>query len=78
MGNKSNRRSRSLGTPFPDRETSGTRVDSPETGEKTLTGSNLIVREIFGEPNLRNQLREPSQIRDELQVWTQIIERKKY
>ena len=76
MGNKRNRRSRRLATPSPDREVSETRVDSPETGLLTLTSSNLNVQENLGEPNLENQLREPSQISDEIQVWTQIVERK--
>ena len=56
---------------------SETRVDSSETGNITLTNSNLNVQENLSEPNLENQLREPSQISDEIQVWTQIVERKK-
>ena len=55
---------------------SETRVDSSETGNITLTNSNLNVQENLSEPNLENQLREPSQISDEIQVWTQIVERK--
>ena len=55
---------------------SETRVDSSETGNITLTNSNLDVQENLSEPNLENQLREPSQISDEIQVWTQIVERK--
>ena len=42
----------------------------------TLTNSNLNVQETSGEPNLENQLRKPSQVSDEIQVWTQIVERK--
>ena len=76
MGNKRSRRSRRLATPSPERETSETRVDSPETGNITLTNSNLNVQESLGELNSENQLREPSQISDEIQVWTQIVERK--
>ena len=41
-----------------------------------MNNSNLNVQESLGEPNLENQLKEPSQISDEIQVWTQIIERK--
>ena len=44
------------------------RVGSPETGNMTLTNSNLKVQESLVEPNLENQLREPSQISDEIQV----------
>ena len=76
MGNKRSRRSRRLATPSPEREVSETRVDSSETGNLTLTNSNLNVQENLSEPNLENQLREPSQISDEIQVWTQIVERK--
>ena len=76
MGNKRSRRSRRLATPSPEREVSETRVDSSETGNITLTNSNLNVQENLSEPNLENQLREPSQISDEIQVWTQIVERK--
>ena len=76
MGNKRNRRSRRLATPSPEREVNETRGDSPETGNITLTNSNLNAQESLGELNLENQLREPSQISDEMQVWTQIVERK--
>ena len=65
-----------LATPSPEREVSETRVDFSETGNITLTNSNLTVQENLSEPNLENQLREPSQISDEIQVWTQIVERK--
>ena len=47
-----------------------TRVDSPKTGNITSTNSNLNVQESIGEMNLENRLREPSQISDEIQVWT--------
>ena len=76
MGKKRSRRSSRLATPSPEREVSETRFDSPETGDITLTNSNLIVRESLRVPNLENQLRKPSQISDEIQVWTQIVERK--
>ena len=76
MGNKRSRRSRRLATPSPERETSETRVDSPGTGNITLTNSNLNVQESLGGLNSEHPLREPSQISDEIQVWTQIVERK--
>ena len=70
MGNKRSRRSRRLATPSPEREASEIRIDSPETGNITLTNSNLNVQESLGEMNSENQLREPSQLSDEIQVWT--------
>ena len=76
MGNKRNRRSRRLATPSPDKEVRETRIDSSESGNIISTKSNLNVQQSLGEPNLENQLREPSQISDEIQVWTQIVERK--
>ena len=76
MGNKRNRRSRRFATQSPDREVRETRIDSSESGNITLTNSNLNVQESLSEPNLENQLREPSQISDEIQVWTQVVERK--
>ena len=66
MVNKRNRRSWRLTTPSPDREVSETRVDSSETGDIPLTNSNLNVRESLGEPNLENQLKEPSQISNKI------------
>ena len=56
MGNKRSRRSRRLTILSPNRNVSGTRVDSPETGNMTLTNSILNVQEKLGEPNLENQL----------------------
>ena len=76
MGNKRNRRSRRLETPSPEREENRTRVDSPETGNMTLTNSNLNVDENLGGPNLGNQLVEQSQASSEIQAWTEIFEQK--
>ena len=76
MGNKRSRRSRRLATPSPEREVSDTRIDSSETGNITSTNSNINVQESLGETNFENQLREPSQISDKIQVWTQIAEQK--
>ena len=56
MGNKRSRRSRRLATSSPDRETSETRVGSPETGKIILTDSNSNFQENLGEFNLENQL----------------------
>ena len=38
-----------------------------------MTNSNSNFKENLGELNLENQLREPSQISDEKEVWTQIV-----
>ena len=74
MGNKRNRRSRRLETPSPEREGNRTRVDSPETGNMTLTNSNSNVDENLGGLNLGSQLVEPSQTTSEIQAWTEIFE----
>ena len=76
MGNKRYRRSRSLETPSPEREENRTRVDSPETGNMTLTNSNSNVDENLGGLNLGNQSVEPSQTSSEIQAWTEIFEQK--
>ena len=76
MGNKRNRRSRRLETPSPEREGNRTRVDSPETGNMTLTNSNSNVDENLGGLNLGSQLVEPSQTSSEIQAWTEIFEQK--
>ena len=76
MGNKRNRRSRRLETPSPEKETSNTQVETPNTGNKTLTNVNTVVQERLGENNPRNQLFEPSQISNEIKTWTQILEQK--
>ena len=77
MGNKRSRRSRRLATPSLDREAGETRVDSPERGIIYLTNSNSNVQETLGELNLENQLRKPSQISNEIQIWKQIVEFRK-
>ena len=76
MGNKRNRRSRRLETPSPEREGNRTRVDSPETGNMTLTNSNSNVDENLGGLNLGSQLVEPRQTSSEIQAWTETFERK--
>ena len=77
MGNKRNRRSRRLETPSPEREENRIRVDSSETGNMTLTNSNLNVDENLGGLNLGNQLVAPSQASSEIQAWSEIFEQKK-
>ena len=76
MGNKRNRRSKRLITPSPDRESNETQVETPNPGNVTLTNSNVNVQEGLGENSSVNQLNEPSLLNKEIQVWTQIMERK--
>ena len=76
MGNRRNRRSRKLETPSPDREVEVTQTGTPITGNETLTYVFIVVQRDLGEDNLENQFTEPSQISNEIQVWTQIMEQK--
>ena len=76
MGNRRNRRSRRLETPSPDREVEVTQRGTPITGNETLTNVNTVIQRDLGEDNLENQFSEPSQISNEIQVWTQIMEQK--
>ena len=73
MGNKRSRRSRRLETPSPSREEN---VESPNPGNTTLTNSNLVDQENLGPNILENQLTEPSLISNEIQVWTQEMEKR--
>ena len=43
MGNKRNRRSRRLETPSPERERERTQVETPITGNESLTNFNTVV-----------------------------------
>ena len=70
MGNKRNRRSRKLETLSPEREVNNTQVETPNTGNETVTNFNVNVQEGLGEGNSENQLTEPCQISNEIQVWT--------
>ena len=76
MENRRNRRSRRLETPSPDREVEVTQIGTPITGNETLTYVNTVIQRDLGEDNLENQFTEPSQISNEIQVWTQIMEQK--
>ena len=73
MGNKRNRRSRRLETPSPSREEN---VETPNPGIITLTKSNSVDQENLGPNILENQLTEPSLISNEIQVWTQEMEKR--
>ena len=74
MGNRRNRRSRRLETISPERST--TQVETPNTGNITLTNPDTVVQESLGEDNSEGQLVEPSQIGTEIQAWTQIFEQR--
>ena len=76
MGNKKNRRSRRLETPSPEREVNITQLETPNTCNETLTNLNVNVQGNLGDSNSENQLAEPSQTSNEIQVWTQILEQK--
>ena len=73
MGNKRSRRSRRLETPSPNREEG---VETPNPGNMTLTNSNLVDQESLGPNILANQITEPSVISNEIQVWTQEMEKR--
>ena len=76
MWNKRNRRSRRLETPSPERKLERTQVETSNTGSEILTNLNTVVQENVSENNSENQLTEPSQLSNEIQVWTQIMEQK--
>ena len=68
MGNKRKRRSRGLETPSPEREVNNTQLETPNTGNETLTILNVDVQGNLGDNNSENQLAEPSQTSNEIQV----------
>ena len=62
MGNRQDRRSRTLETPSPDREVEVTQVGTRITGNETLTNVNTVIQGDSGKNNLENQFTEPCQI----------------
>ena len=76
MGNKRNRRSRRHETPSPDRELIEAQVETPMQGNETLTNVSTVIQEPLGENENRSSLIEPSQISNEIQVWTENFEQK--
>ena len=62
--------------PSPEREKSNSQFETPNTDNETLTNFNTVVQESLCETDSRNQLNEPSQITNEIHVWTQILEQK--
>ena len=51
MGNKRNRRIRRLETPSPEREVNSTQLETPNTGNETLTNLNVNVQGNLGDNN---------------------------
>ena len=76
MENKRNRRSRRFETPSPDREVDVTQVETPNTGNGTLGNLNIEVQDKSGENSLEYHLTESTQISNEIQAWTQIMQQK--
>ena len=76
IGNRRNRRSRKLETPFSEKETSDMQVQTPNPGNVTSSNSNGEVQESLENKNLGPQLTEQSHIGKELQVSTHIPEQK--
>ena len=76
MGNKRNRRSRRLVTPSPEREIERTQTETSISGNVTLNNNDTVIQSNLGENNSENNLVEPSQTSNEIQVWTQIMEKK--
>ena len=70
MVNRRNRRSRRLETASRNREESVTQVKTPNPGYVTLTNPNVNGQESLGCSNSENQLTEPSQTSNEVQVWS--------
>ena len=65
-----------LEIPSPERELGRTQVETPIAGNEFLSNFNTVVQETLGENNSENQLTEPSQISNEIQVWPKIMEQK--
>ena len=51
-------------------------VETPNHGNETLTNVDTVVQETLDDSGLRPQLFEPSQISNEIQVWTETFEQK--
>ena len=60
----------------PENETSDIQVETPNQGNKTLLRVHADGREKLVENSLGSQLTKPSQVSNEIQVWTQILEQK--
>ena len=76
MGNKRNRRSGRLETPSPERELERMQVETSLSGDVALTNFNTVVQENSSGNNSEYHLTEPSQLSNEIYVWTQIMEQK--
>ena len=53
-----------------------TQIETPKTGNEALIDLSNVARGNLGENSSENELTEPSQISNEMQVWTQIMEQK--
>ena len=62
--------------PHLPRELERWQVETSITGNETLTKFNTVVQENLGEKNSENQLTEPSELSNKIQVWTRIMEQK--
>ena len=76
MGNKRNRRSRRNETPSLDRDLDEAQVETSMQGNEILTNVSTVFQELLGENESRSNLIEPSQISNEIQVWTETFEQK--
>ena len=65
-----------IGNAIPYSRLSVTQVETPDPDNMTLTNSNVNIQDSLGCSNSENQLTEPSQISNEIQDWTQIMEEK--
>ena len=70
MGNKRNRRCRRNDTSSPDRDLGEAQVETSMQDNETLTNVSTVIQEPLGENESRSNLIEPTQIRNEIQVWT--------
>ena len=76
MGNKRNRRSRRLETSSSEREANNTQLETPNTGNESLTNSNVNVQVDLGGNSSENQLAEPSQTSNEIHNSTENLKQK--
>ena len=51
-------------------------TETPISGNVTLTNNNTVIQSTLGKNNSENMLTEPSQVSNEIQVWTHLMEQK--
>ena len=76
MGNKRNRRSRRQETLSLGRDLSETRIETPVQGNEILSNDNTVAQGSLGGDENRTLLKEPRQISNEIQAWTENFEQK--